>query len=63
MNIDFSDLDDVKCDKCESTHFVQVFLLKKVPAVLSPTSQPTLAPAPVFRCVECGHINEELMPK
>lgn len=63
MNINFSELHDVECEECGSTHFQQVFLLKKVPAVLSPTSQPTLAPAPVFRCVECGHINEELMPK
>lgn len=63
MNIDFSDLDDVKCDECGATQFEQVFLLKKVPAVLSPTSQSTLAPAQVFRCADCGHINEELMPK
>ena len=63
MNIDFSELDDVKCEECGETHFEQVFLLKKVPAVLSPTSKPTFAPAPVFRCVNCGHINEELMPK
>ena len=63
MNIDFSDLDDVKCEECECKHFEQVFLLKRVPAVLSPTAHATLAPAQVFRCADCNHINEELMPK
>ena len=63
MNIDFSELDDVKCEECGSTHFEQIHLLKKVPALLSPSGIQTFAPAPVFRCADCKHINEELMPK
>jgi hypothetical protein len=63
MNIDFSDLKDVKCDECDAAHFEQVYLLKRVPALLSPSGVSTLAPAQVFRCAGCGHINEELMPK
>ena len=63
MNIDFSELEDVKCDECGSTHFEQIFLLKKVPAILSPSAKQTLAPAPIFRCAECKHVNEEMKPK
>ena len=63
MNIDFSQLESLKCDNCGSEHFEQVFLLKRVPAVVSPTATPTIAPAQIFRCAECKHVNEELMPK
>ena len=63
MNIDFSELDDVKCDECGCTHFEEVYLLKKIPALLSPAGKSTLAPAQIFRCVDCKHVNEELMPK
>jgi hypothetical protein len=63
MQIDFSELEDVKCDECDCTHFEEVYLLKKVPAIISPTAQSTLAPAQIFRCVECKHVNKELMPK
>ena len=63
MNIDFSELEDIKCDECECIHFEQVFLLKKVPVLLSPIGKATIAPAQIFRCVDCKHANEELMPK
>lgn len=63
MNIDFSELDDVKCDECKCIHFEQVFLLKRVPSILSPSAKKTLAPAQIFRCAECKHVNEELKPK
>jgi len=63
MNIDFSELEDVVCEECSCTHFEPVFLLKKVPALLSPTHKKTYAPAQIFRCTECKHVNEVLMPK
>jgi hypothetical protein len=63
MNVDFSELEDVVCNECSSVHFEQVYLLKKVPALISPISKETLAPAQIFRCADCKCINEELMPK
>jgi len=63
MNVDFSDLEDVVCEECSSKHFEQIYLLKRVPALLSPTHKTTYAPAQIFRCVDCKHVNEVLMPK
>jgi hypothetical protein len=63
IDIDFSELEDVTCDECDSHFFEQVFLLKKVPMIISPAAQETLAPAQIFRCVDCKHVNEGLKPK
>ena len=63
MQVDFSELEDVCCEECSSSHFEQVYLLKKVPVLLSPMAKETFAPAQIFRCAECKHVNKELIPK
>ena len=48
-------LDVHKCHKCDSTEFVRIALLRRVPAVLSPTGAPILIPEEkMARCAACG---------
>ena len=62
VKINPKDLEDVVCDKCKSQCFEQTFLFKKLSAVLSPTGQDTMIPLQIFRCADCGHINEIFIP-
>ena len=39
MNINISELEDVVCEKCENPTFINVVLLKRLPATLSPTGK------------------------
>ena len=43
--------------------FVQVYRMRKLSALLSPTGQPTMIPLQVFACAKCGHINKGFQPK
>ena len=61
--LQLNDLDGVTCEKCENPTFNQVFLLRKISAVLSPNGKGGFLPLPVFQCSNCGFINDELMPK
>ena len=58
-----ADLPDVVCDKCGNATFRQVVLLKKVSTAVSPSGNTSFLPMPVFECSNCGHVNDELLPK
>ena len=55
MNFNIDELEDLKCknDNCEGTEFDVVYILKKVPAMLSPTGKEVIGPVPYFRCTSC----------
>ena len=63
ININPDDLVDVVCDKCGCQTFSQVFLFKKLSAVLSPTGKDTMVPLQTYKCTDCGHINKDFLPK
>jgi DNA-directed RNA polymerase subunit RPC12/RpoP len=63
VNINPGDLEDVVCEKCGSQTFSQVFLFKKLSAVLSPNGKDTFVPMQTYKCTECGHINKEFLSK
>ena len=63
MNIDFSKTTAEVCEKCGNDTFVQVYKMRKLSALLSPTGKPTMIPIPLFACSKCGHINSDLLPK
>jgi NAD-dependent dihydropyrimidine dehydrogenase PreA subunit len=63
VNINPNDLEDVVCEKCENQTFEPVFLFKKLSAVLAPTGRDTLVPLQTYKCTECGHMNDEFLPK
>ena len=47
----------IKCEKCESKYFKEVTMLKKVPKLLTGSSEDTIVPFPTYMCNECGHVN------
>tara|TARA_R110001599_G_scaffold140120_1_gene320012 strand:+ start:296 stop:517 length:222 start_codon:yes stop_codon:yes gene_type:complete len=63
MNVDFSQTTAETCESCENETFVQVYRMRKLSALLSPTGQPTMIPIQVFACAKCGHINKGFQPK
>ncbi len=63
MNVDLSKCDDVVCESCGNPTFRQVVMFKKLSAVYSPTGKATMIPLQVFECSECGHVNDEFIPK
>ena len=62
INIKPEDLDDVCCEQCGSKYFRQVSAFKRLSGLLSPTGKEQIVPIPVYRCDECGFINEEFRP-
>ena len=63
VNINPNDLEDIVCDKCGSQCFQPVFLFKKLSAILSPTGNENIIPLQIYRCADCGHINDMFLPK
>ena len=62
MNIDFSQTTAEVCEKCENDTFQQVYRMRKLSALLSPTGKETMIPIQVFACAKCGHINKGFLP-
>lgn len=58
MKVDLKEAPSIACDTCETTHFVPAFIIKQVPALMSPTGKEALVPIQVFKCGKCNHINE-----
>jgi hypothetical protein len=63
MNIDFSQTTAEVCESCENDTFQQVYQMRKLSALLSPTGQESMIPIQVFACAKCGHINKGFLPK
>jgi hypothetical protein len=70
VNIDPDTLEDIVCKqgeltpigRCGNKNFKQVFQMKKVSALVSPSGREEIVTQPVFVCDECGHELEELKP-
>ena len=63
MNIDFSQTTAELCEKCENDTFQQVYRMRKLSKLLSPTGTEAMIPIQVFACAKCGHINPGFLPK
>jgi hypothetical protein len=63
LNVNPSDLETLKCASCESDKFDQVFIVKKIPSVLSPTGKQIMIPVPVFECTNCKQTCKEMYPE
>lgn len=55
--IDLRKQETVDCEKCHSKFFKEVVMLKKVPKLLTGSSEDTLVPFPTYMCNDCGHVN------
>ncbi len=56
MQIDPSKLTTVECkmDDCKETAFYQLFEIRKLSSLVSPTGKEVIMQVPVFRCASCG---------
>ena len=63
QQIDIGDTETIVCEECGNDTFVQVFQMRKLSALLSPTGQETMIPIQIFACHKCGHINKGFQPK
>lgn len=63
LNIGIEDTQAVECDECSSMYFEQALHIRKASGLLTGQGKPSFMPIPVFRCVDCGHINSEFLPK
>lgn len=58
IQIDISQVDNIKCEECDGDHFVPIFIIKRISALMSPSGKETLAPIQVFKCDSCNHVNK-----
>ena len=63
MNVDFSQTTAEICESCENETFIQVFKMRKLSALLSPTGTEAMIPVEQYACAKCGYINEAFLPK
>ena len=63
LKVDLSQTTAISCESCGNDTFIQVYKMRKLSALLSPTGKPTMIPIQVFACHKCGHINKGFQPK
>ena len=63
VRVSLDDLTDLVCEECGSQYFRQSVLIKRLSPLVSPSGKEQFVPMPIFRCDECGHVNDALMPK
>jgi len=63
MAIDFSQTTAEICDKCENSSFIQIYKIRTLSALLSPTGTEAKIPIPLFACNKCDHVNKSMYPK
>jgi|TARA_R110000868_G_scaffold107117_1_gene293123 uncharacterized Zn finger protein len=52
----------IKCESCGSIYFREVIYLKKVSKLMTGDSEDTTVPFPIYKCDDCGHINQGFNP-
>ena len=63
LNVDIKQTQSVTCDECGGVYFDQALIIRKASGLLTGQAKPSYIPIPVFKCIECGHVNGEFQPK
>ena len=50
-------------EELDMQFFRHVHAFKRLSALISPSGKEQIVPIPIYRCDECGHINDEFLPK
>lgn len=53
--------EDVKCDECSATNFINIYRIRKVSGLMSGSGRDMVVPVPVYACADCGHVNEKFL--
>jgi len=61
MNINTNELETVKCSSCGHRFFNQIYIMKKVSSIQSPTGQEMFIPFPLFACLGCGSLFDKIV--
>jgi uncharacterized Zn finger protein len=64
-SVDISMTTAVKCEAegCDNDRFREVFLIRKISALVTASTKDSFMPIPTFECTKCGHINKEFALK
>ena len=60
--INLRDCPTIKCESCGSIYFREVIYLKKVSKIMTGDAEDTTVPFPIYKCDDCGYINEGFNP-
>jgi len=60
--INLRDCPTIKCESCGSIYFREVIYLKKVSKIMTGDGEDTTVPFPIYKCDDCGHINDGFNP-
>ena len=63
INVDINQTEAEICEQCGNNTFVQVYQMRTLSALLSPTGQEAKIPIQMFACHKCGYINKGFLPK
>jgi hypothetical protein len=53
----------VKCQECGHYTFENVFLIKRISPIMSPTGEEQVLPVQVFQCTQCKGVNDTFLPE
>ena len=53
IKINLDELERIQCEDCQGEEFDRVWVIRKVPAMLSQTGKVALFPVAYFRCLSC----------
>ena len=56
IKVDLDSCESVKCENCGGEIFTVVYVIKKIPPLLSRSGREELLSLPYFRCVACGKL-------
>ena len=60
--INLKECDTVRCENCGGIYFREVILIKRVPALMTGSTEDTNVPFAVTKCDSCGHVNKGFNP-
>ena len=63
LNVNLSEIDWMKCEKCDNSTFVEAMKIKKVSKFMTGSERDSIVPYPVIACSSCGHVDSEFEPK
>lgn len=60
--INLKECPTIKCESCDGIYFREVIFLKRVPKLMTGSTEDTTVPFPIYKCDSCGHINKGFNP-
>jgi predicted nucleic-acid-binding Zn-ribbon protein len=63
LNITLDKTTPITCDNCGGQVFTEGLIIRKASKFLTGTAQDSIIPIPTFACTQCGHVNQEFLPK